>query len=149
MEIAPQMKIIVLFSSRKWSLIHLLAIEIIRSSSKAVEAQKLRENIIKNAAMNTISQNKFNNELSKAMEALKLIIQYGQTFKESASLLEIVDEDSMGKTKLSPRIKLIEHLKIKNQVNILYSEIKDKKISQYLQKFLAAIQVLFLKGRKY
>jgi len=69
----------------------------------------------------------YEDETLRSLQILKTIIQYGQT-----SLTNINEANS----------DKINDFKVKNQVNILYVEIKDKQISEYVQVFLELIQKL-------
>jgi len=69
----------------------------------------------------------YEDELCKTTNALKAITQYGHS-----SLSDPTEVN----------IDLITDLKVRNDVNMMYLEIKDKQISEYIEKFIKIIQNL-------
>ena len=95
--------------------------------------------------MNAQKMQEFDEEFNKAILSLKGILNYGTCVPKT---IDEIDEDTIGKHLLllinSRFFLIIGDLKIKNEISILYSEIRDKKVSQYLQQFLDIIQAIFL-----
>jgi len=84
--------------------------------------------------------NKIEEEFNKASLALKKILNYGHNFEE---ILEEFRDESTSKVLIKFRTNIFKgDLNIKNEINILYSEIVDQKISLYLHQFLNTIQVM-------
>jgi len=86
----------------------------------------------------------FEEEFDKAMVAFKAIQSYGVYY---AKYFDEMREDTTCKkySLYETNLSLLDDLKIKNEIGILYAEIRDKKISRYLRQFLDTIQVFIIK----
>jgi len=76
----------------------------------------------------------YEDELCKTTNALKAITQYGHS-----SLSDPTEVN----------IDLITDLRVRNDVNLMYLEIKDKQISEYIEKFIKVIQKLIKYKQSY
>jgi len=76
----------------------------------------------------------YEDQMCKTLNVLKVITQYGHNNLSDPAEVNI---------------DLITDLKVRNEVNLMYLEIKDKQISEYIEKFIKIIQKLIKDKQAY